>query len=153
MYEGRSVFSQILDFVPRYRFGKCVGRYGGDFRTRTFSCYDQFLCMMFAQLAYRQSLRDTVLCLRTLGTKTYHAGIRDKVSLSTLADANEKRDWRIWGDFATELIAKARELYAKEDFGLELEETAYALDSSTIDLCLSVFPWARFRKTKSGVTH
>jgi hypothetical protein len=151
MYEGRSVFSQLLDFMPRHHFRKCVRKHNGDFRTRSFTCHDQFLCMMFAQLTYRQSLRDTVLCLRTLGTKTYHAGIRGKVSLSTIADANEKRDWRIYRDFAMTLVAEARELYAKDNFGLQLKETAFALDSSTIDLCLSVFPWARFRKTKSGI--
>lgn len=151
MYEGRIVFSQLMDFMPRRQFRKCVGRYNGDFRARSFTCRDQFLCMAFAQLTYRRSLRDTVLCLRTMRTKTYHAGIKGKVSLSTLADANEKRDWRIYRDFAMTLVAKARELYAKEDFGLQLKETAFALDSSTIDLCLSVFPWARFRKTKSGV--
>jgi len=151
MYEGRTVFSQLLDFMPRHHFRKCVARYNGDFRTRSFTCNDQFLCMVFAQLTYRQSLRDTVLCLRTMRTKTYHAGIKGKVSLSTLADANEKRNWRIYRDLAMALVAKARELYAKEDFGLQLKETAYALDSSTIDLCLSVFPWAHFRKTKSGI--
>lgn len=151
MYQGRTVFSQLLDFMPRHRFHKCVGRYHGDLRTRSFTCHDQFLCMAFAQLTYRQSLRDTVLCLRTMKKKTYHAGIKGKVSLSTLADANEKRDWRIYRDFAMTLIDQARELYSKDDFGLQLEETAFALDSSTIDLCLSVFPWARFRSTKSGI--
>jgi len=151
MYQGRTVFSQLLDFMTRHRFHRCVGRYHGDLRTRSFTCHDQFLCMSFAQLTYRQSLRDTVLCLRTMKKKTYHAGIKGKVSLSTLADANEKRDWRIYRDFAMTLIAQARELYSKDDFGLQLEETAFALDSSTIDLCLSVFPWARFRSTKSGI--
>jgi hypothetical protein len=151
MYEGRTVFSQALDFLPRKQFRKCVARYDGNYRTRSFSCYEQFLCMIFAQLTYRDSLRDTVQCLRALHKKLHHVGIQSKVSRSTLADANEKRDWRIYCDFAQILIGQARELYADEDFGLELDETVYALDSSTIDLCRSVFPWARFRTTKSGI--
>jgi hypothetical protein len=151
MYEGRTVFSQALDFLPRKQFRKCVARYDGNYRTRSFSCYEQFLCMIFAQLTYRDSLRDTVQCLRALHKKLHHVGIQSKVSRSTLADANEKRDWRIYCDFAQILIGQARKLYADEDFGLELDETVYALDSSTIDLCRSVFPWARFRSTKSGI--
>jgi hypothetical protein len=151
MYEGRTVFSQALDFLPRKQFRKCVERYQGNYRIRSFTCYEQFLCMAFAQLTYRDSLRDTVLCLRALHNKLHHVGIQTKVSKSTLADANENRDWRIYCDFAQVLIAQARKLYADEDFGLELDETVYALDSSTIDLCRSVFPWARFRSTKSGV--
>lgn len=151
MHKGKSVFSQTLDFLPRKQFRKCVNRYNGNYRTRSFTCYEQFLCMAFAQLSYRDSLRDTVLCLRALHNKLHHAGIQSKVSRSTLADANEKRDWRIYCDFAQVLISKARKLYANEDFGLELDETVYALDSSTIDLCRSVFPWAKFRSTKSGV--
>jgi Transposase DDE domain/Domain of unknown function (DUF4372) len=151
MYEGRTVFSQTLDFLPRKSFRRCVQRYGGNYRIRTFTCYEQYLCMAFAQLTYRDSLRDTVLCLRALQNKLHHVGIQSKVSRSTLADANENRDWRIYSDFAQILIGQARKLYVDEDFGLELDETVYALDSSTIDLCRSLFPWARFRSTKSGV--
>jgi hypothetical protein len=151
MYEGRTVFSQTMDFLPRKSFRRCVQRYGGNSRIRSFSCYEQFLCMAFAQLTYRDSLRDTVLCLRALQNKLHHVGIQSKVSRSTLADANENRDWRIYSDFAQILIGHARKLYVDEDFGLELDETVYALDSSTIDLCRSLFPWARFRSTKSGV--
>jgi hypothetical protein len=151
MYEGRTVFSQTMDFLPRKSFRRCVQRYGGNSRIRSFTCYEQFLCMAFAQLTYRDSLRDTVLCLRALQKKLHHAGIQSKVSRSTLADANENRDWRIYSDFAQILIGQARKLYVDDDFGLELDETVYALDSSTIDLCRSLFPWARFRSTKSGV--
>jgi hypothetical protein len=151
MYEGRTVFSQTMDFLPRKSFRRCVQRYGGNSRIRSFTCYEQFLCMAFAQLTYRDSLRDTVLCLRALQNKLHHVGIQSKVSRSTLADANENRDWRIYSDFAQILIGHGRKLYVDEDFGLELDETVYALDSSTIDLCRSLFPWARFRSTKSGV--
>jgi hypothetical protein len=151
MYEGRTVFSQTMDFLPRKSFRRCVNRYGGNYRIRTFTCYEQFLCMAFAQLTYRDSLRDTVLCLRAMQNKLHHVGIQSKVSRSTLADANENRDWRIYSDFAQILIGQARKLYVDEDFGLELNETVYALDSSTVDLCRSLFPWARFRSTKSGV--
>ena len=151
MYEGRTVFSQTMDFLPRKSFRRCVQRYGGNSRIRSFTCYEQFLFMAFAQLTYRDSLRDTVLCLRALQKKLHHVGIQSKVSRSTLADANENRDWRIYSDFAQILIGQARKLYVDDDFGLELDETAYALDSSTIDLCRSLFPWARFRSTKSGV--
>ena len=151
MHEGRTVFSQVLDFLPRKQFRKCVSRYRGNHRTRSFTCHDQFLCMAFAQLAYRESLRDTVLCLRALREKLHHVGIQGKVARSTLSDANEKRNWRIYCDFAQVLNGKARKLYAGDDFGLQLNETVYALDSSTIYLCRSVFPWARFCKTKSGV--
>jgi len=151
MHQGRIVFSQVLDFLPRKQFRKCVSRYQGNHRTRSFKCYDQFLCMAFAQLAYRESLRDTVLCLRAMREKLHHVGIQGKVARSTLSDANENRNWRIYCDFAQVLIGKARKLYADDDFGLQLSETVYALDSSTIDLCRSVFPWARFRTTKSGV--
>ena len=151
MYQGRTVFSQVLDFLPRKSFRTCVKRYNGNYRIRSFSCYEQFLCMAFAQLTYRESLRDTVLCLRAMHNKLHNVGIQCKVARSTLADANEKRDWRIYCDFAQVLIGQARKLYADEDFGLELEETVYALDASTIDLCRSVFPWARFRSTKSGI--
>jgi len=151
MYQGRTVFSQVLDFLPRKSFRTCVKRYNGNYRIRSFSCYEQFLCMAFAQLTYRESLRDTVLCLRAMHNKLHNVGIQCKVAKSTLADANEKRDWRIYCDFAQVLIGQARKLYADDDFGLQLDETVYALDASTIDLCRSVFPWARFRTTKSGI--
>jgi hypothetical protein len=151
MHTGRIVFSQLMDFLPKYEYDKCVRRYRGNNRVRTFSCYDQFLCMAFAQLTYRESLRDIVTCLDVLRPKLFHVGIRGKVSRSTLADTNENRDWRIYADFAQVLIAEARGLYADEDFGIELDNTVYALDASTIDLCLSLFPWARFRKTKGAV--
>ena len=134
-----------------HEFRKCVRRYDGNYKVQSFSCFDQFLCLAFAQLTYRESLRDIEVCLRAMQEKLYHMGLRGKVSRSTLADANEKRDWRIYADFAQVLIGVARKLYADDDFGLELGETVYALDASTIDLCLSVFPWARFRKTKGAV--
>jgi transposase len=151
MYQGQTVFSQVMDFLPQKKFCKCVNRYSGNYRVRSFTCYDQLLCMAFAQLTYRESLRDIECCLRAMREKLYHMGIRGKVSRSTLADANETRDWRIYSDFAQILIHEARRLYVDEDFGLELKDTVYALDSSTIDLCLSLFPWARFRKTKAAV--
>ena len=151
MYNGRIIFSQIMDWIPRYEFDKCVKRYQGDNRVRTFTCYDQFLTMAFAQLTYRESLRDIETCLGAVKPKLYHAGIKGNVSKSTLADANEKRDWRIFADFAHVLIARAKTLYAKEDFGIELEQAAFALDSTTIDLCLSLFPWAKFRKRKGAI--
>jgi IS4 transposase len=151
MNQGQTVFSQIIDFLPKKKFSQCVNRYNGDHRIRSFTCYNQFLCMAFAQLAYRESLRDIECCLRAMREKLYHMGIRGKVSRSTLADANEIRDWRIYSDFAQVLIHEARRLYIDDDFGLELKETVYALDSSTIDLCLSLFPWAQFRKTKAAV--
>jgi len=132
-------------------FHKCVNRYQGNHYIKNFSCLDQFLCMSFAQLSYRESLRDIVACLRAMQNKSYHMGMRTKVSRSTLADANEIRDWRIYADFAQVLIHIARDLYANDDFGVELDETVYALDASTIDLCLSLFPWAKFRKTKGAV--
>ena len=151
MHTGRIVFSQLLDFLPRHEFNKCVRRYQGNYKVRRFTCRDQLLCMTFAQLTYRESLRDIETCLRAMRPKLHHAGIRGKVSRSTLADANEKRDWRIYADFAQVLIRIARKLYASDDFGVTLEQTAYAFDSTTIDLCLSLFPWARFRKRKGGV--
>jgi hypothetical protein len=151
MNQGQTIFSQIIDFLPKKKFHQCVNRYSGNRRIRSFTCYNQFLCMAFAQLAYRESLRDIECCLRAMQEKLYHMGIRSKVSRSTLADANEIRDWQIYSDFAQVLIHEARRLYIDDDFGLELKETVYALDSSTIDLCLSVFPWARFRKTKAAV--
>jgi len=151
MNQGATIFSQILDFLPKHKFRRCVNRYGGNYRTRSFSCYDQFLCMAFAQLTYRESLRDIESCLRAMHEKLYHMGIRGKVSRSTMAYANENRDWRIYCDFAQILINEALRLYANEKFGAELDQTVYALDSTTIDLCMSVFPWARFRRSKSAI--
>ena len=151
MHSGRIIFPQLMNFLPEREFSKCVHRYRGEYHIRTFSCFDQFLCMAFAQLTYRESLRDIEICLRAMQPKLYHAGIRGKVSRSTLADANEKRDWRIYADFAHVLIGMARELYVDEDFGLQITEAAYALDSTTIDLCLSLFPWASFRQQKGAI--
>ena len=151
MNSGKTVFAQLMELLPVYEFHKCVERYQGDYWIKNFSCLDQFLCMAFAQLTYRESLRDIESCLRSMKSRLYHMGIRGRISRSTLADANEKRDWRIYADFAQVLIGIARSLYLDEDFGLELKETAYAFDSTTIDLCLSLFPWARFRKTKAAI--
>lgn len=151
MNTGKTVLSQLMKFLPVKEFHRCVERYKGNNKVRSFSCWDQFLCMAFAQLSYRESLRDIECCLRAMKSKLYHAGIRGKISRSTLADANEKRDWRIYSDFAQVLIHQARQLYADDDFGLQLQETVYALDATTIDLCLSVFPWAHFRKSKGAV--
>ncbi|HVU48638.1 MAG TPA: IS4 family transposase [Terracidiphilus sp.] len=148
---GRTVFSQLMSFLPDREFRRCVARYSGDRRLRGFSCWDQFLCMAFAQLTYRESLRDIEACLRSSPDKLYHMGIRGRVSRSTLADANERHDWRIFADFAQILIARARQLYAHEPFGEDLQHSAYALDSTTIDLCLALFPWARFRERKGAV--
>ena len=151
MYEGKLVFSQMMSHVPRYEFNKCVAKYRGNHKVRRFSCWDQFLCLAFAQLTYRESLRDIVTCLNAMSNKHYHMGFRSKVSRSTLADANENRDWRIYAEFAQILIGIARDLYRNDPFILDLDETVYALDSSTIDLCLSVFPWALFRKKKAAI--
>lgn len=151
MNYGKTVFSQIMDFLPMYEFQKCVNRYNGNYKIKSFTCMDQFLCMAFAQLTYRESLRDIEACLRAAQNKLYHMGIRSKVSRNTLANANQVRDWRIYADFAQELIKTARRLYANEDFGLQLEQTVYALDATTIDLCLSLFPWAKFRKRKGAI--
>ena len=151
MHAGRIVFSQLLDFLPKKQFDKCVHKYYGNYKIRTFSCFDQYLCMVFAQITYRQSLRDIETCLRAMQPKLYHCGIRGKVSRTTLAKANENRDCQIYAEFAQVLINKARKLYANEDFGLQLKRTTYALDSTTIDLCLSLFPWAKFRKHKAAV--
>jgi hypothetical protein len=140
-----------MDFLPIKKFRRCVDRYNGNYRVRSFTCFDQFLCMAFAQLTYRESLRDFECCLRAMREKLYHMGIRGKISRSTIADANENRDWRIYCDFAQILIHQARQLYANDDFGLQLDETVYALDATIIDLCLSVFPWARYRKTKGAI--
>jgi len=151
MFTGRSVFSQLLDVLPRYEFHECVRRYRGNYRMRSFSCFDQFLCLAFAQLTYRESLRDIEICLRAVQPKLYHAGIRGRIAQSPLADANETRDWRIYADFAQVLIARARQLYAADDFGVALAQTAYVFESTTIDLCLTLFPWARFRQRKAAV--
>jgi hypothetical protein len=140
-----------MDFAPSFQFQQCVARYNGNLKVITFTCLDQFLCMAFAQLTYRESLRDIEACLRVAKPKLYHMGIRGNISRNTLAHANENRDWRIYADFAQVLIKIARELYANETFGLELKDTVYAFDSTTIDLCLSVFPWAKFRKAKAAV--
>jgi len=148
---GRTVFSQLIDHVPNTDFQKCVSRYKGDHHVKTFSCWDQFLSMVFAQLTYRESLRDIEACLGSIGGKLYHMGIRSKIAKSTLADANEFRDWRIYADFAQVLIGIARPLYAQDPIGVDLNETLYALDSTTIDLCLSLFPWAKFRQHKAAV--
>jgi hypothetical protein len=149
--QGKTVFAQVIDFLPKRQFRRCVERYKGNYRVRSFTCFDQFLCMAFAQLTYRESLRDIQCCLRAMDAKLYHSGFRGNVSKSNLADANEKRDWRIYRDVAQVLIRIARDLYAGDDFGLQLDETVYALDASIIDLCLSIFPWAGFRRTKSAV--
>ena len=151
MNTGKTIFTQLMDFLPIKEFRSCVERYNGNHHIRSFSCWDQFLCMAFAQLSYRESLRDIESCLRSMKNKLYHMGIRGNVSRSTLADANEKRDWRIYADFAQVLIHIARELYSGDELVVELDEIVYALDASTIDLCLSLFPWAKFRKTKSAV--
>jgi len=151
MNTGRTIFSQIIEHVPMHEFRRCVARYRGDHRTKTFSCWDQFLCMVFAQLAYRESLRDIVACLRAMSDRLYHMGIRGTISRSTLADANEGRDWRIYGDFAQVLIAQARSLYLNEDLGLDLDNTVYALDSTTIDLCISLFPWATYKSDQHAM--
>ncbi len=140
-----------MEFAPSFQFRQCVDRYNGNYKVLTFTCLDQFLCMAFAQLTYRESLRDIEACLRVAKPKLYHMGIRSNVSRNTLANANENRDWRIYADYAQVLIKTARELYANEDFGLELKHAVYAFDSTTIDLCLSVFPWAKFRKRKAAV--
>jgi len=151
MYVGKPLFAQVMDFLPWKTFHRIVARYGGDYRIRTLPCAEHFRILAFAQLTYRESLRDIEACLSAQSAKLYHMGIRNTVSRSTLADANEGRDWRIYQEFAQRLIAQARMLYAKEDLGLDLSNTVYALDSTTIDLCLSVFPWAHFRTTKAAV--
>lgn len=151
MYSGRIVFSQLMDFLPKNQLHKCVHQYKGNYKVRKFSCSDQFLSMAFAQLTYRESLRDIETCLQAMQPKLYHAGFHSGVSRSTLADANENRDWRIYANFAHVLIRIATKLYTEEDFGVALKEVAYALDSTTIDLCLSLFPWAKFRKHKAGI--
>ena len=151
MNTGKTIFAQLMDFLPSKAFRRCVKRYQGDYKLKTFSCWDQFLCMTFAQLTYRESLRDIEACLRAQQTKLYHLGIRGQVSRNTLAHANSVRDWRIYADFAQVLISRARVLYADDSFGVELAQTVYALDATTIDLCLALFPWAEFRKHKGAV--
>jgi transposase len=151
MNTGTTIFSQVMSFLPLHDFRKCIARYQGHYKVQSFSCMDQFLCMAFAQLTFRESLRDIESCLRSRHSKLYHMGIRSPISRSTLADANDNRDWRIYADFAQILIHQARELYLKDPFGIELDNTVYALDSTTIDLCLSLFPWAYFRKNKGAV--
>ena len=151
MYTGRLIFSQVINHMPMHTFRQCVQRYRGNYHVKRFTCLDQFLCMAFAQLTYRESLRDIEACLRAQQNKLYHMGIRAKISRSTLAEANEKRDWRIYADFAQLLICIARQLYINDDFGVELDQTVYALDSTTIDLSLSVFSWAHFRQTKAAI--
>jgi len=151
MNTGKTVFSQIMDYLPLHEFRHCVKRYRGDYKVKTFSCHDQFLCLAFAQLTHRESLRDIEACLRSMQNKLYHMGIRGGVSRNTLAHANECRDWRIFADFAQVLIQQARTLYADEEFGVELEQTVYALDTTTIDLCLSLFPWAKFQRRKAAI--
>ena len=151
MYSGQFVFSQVMDHLPMHTFRRCVHRYQGNRYVKAFTCLDQFLCMVFAQLTYRESLRDIEVCLRAHQDKLYHMGIRGTVSRNTLANANKVRDWRIYAELAQALIRIARPLYADDDLGLDLDDTVYALDSSMIDLCLSVFPWALFRSTKSAI--
>jgi hypothetical protein len=151
MFSGELVFAQVMSLLPRHEFNACVRRYRGDYRSRGFSCRDQFLCMAFAQLTFRESLRDIETCLRSVQPKLYHAGFRGRISRSTLGDANRRRDWHIYYDLAQVLIARARGLYAQEPFGLYLEHAAYALDATTIDLCLTLFPWAPFRRHKAAV--
>jgi len=151
MHVGKLVFAQVMDHLPWKSFGRIVDRYGGDHRVREFSCANQFRCMAFAQFTYRESLRDIATCLRAQSTKLYHLGIRGTVARSTLADANEARDWRIYAEFAQHLIRIARRLYIDEPFGVDLKETVYALDSTTIDLCMTLFPWAPFRANKAAI--
>jgi len=151
MHVGKLVFAQLMDHLPWKTFGRIVERYGGDHRVRDFSCANQFRCMAFAQLSYRESLRDIETCLRAQNAKLYHLGIRGSVARSTLADANETRNWRIYAEFAQHLIGIARRLYINEPFGVDLKDTVYALDSTTIDLCLTLFPWAPFRSTKAAI--
>jgi hypothetical protein len=151
VHTGRLIFAQLMDCLPLAEFRRCVARYQGEHKVRGFSCLDQFLCLAFAQLTYRESLRDIETCLRAMQSKLYHLGIRGRVARSTLADANETRDWRIYGDFAQALIQRARVWYSDEPLAVELTQTVYAFDATTIDLCLALFPWARFRRTKAAV--
>jgi len=149
--QGQTVFAQIMSYLPRHSFRKCVDKYRGNYKVHSFSCWQQFLVMAFAQITYRESLRDIETCLRAMQNKLHHIGLQSNISRSTIAGANEKRDWRIYADFAYMLIKQAKELYKNENLFEELDETVYALDSTTIDLCLSLFPWAKFRSTKSAI--
>lgn len=151
MNTGKTIFSQVMEFLPLHEFHKCVERYSGHYKVQKFSCLDQYLCMTFAQLTFRESLRDIIVCLQSCRSKLYHMGIRGPVSRSTLADANDSRDWRIYADLAQILIHQARHLYLEEPLGVDLENTVYALDATTIDLCLALFPWAHFRKNKGAI--
>ena len=151
MYAGATIFTQVMDLIPWRRFQTCVTRYQGNYKVQTFKCAEHFRVMAFAQLTYRESLRDIETCLRVMGSRLYHMGIKSTVSRNNLSHANENRDWRIYADFAQILIDRAKTLYAKEQLALDLDATVYALDSTTIDLCMSLFPWARFRKTKSAI--
>src|SRR5271165_1979549 len=151
MHSGRFLFAQLMRFLPKGDFDRCVRKYRGNYRTRTFSCFDQFLCLAFAQLTFRTSLRDIETCLNSLKPKLYHAGLRGNVARNTLAKANETRNWRIYAEFAAILIAQARKLYAGEPLAVDLEQTVYAFDSTTIDLCLTLFPWARLRRRKAAI--
>ncbi len=151
MYQGKIIFSQLMSYLPKSEFNKCVLRYNGNYKVQSFKCWDQFLCMAFAQITFRESLRETVTCLHAMRTKAYHMGFRSKIARSTIADANENRDWRIYADLAQFMIHQTRSLYNDSNFGIDLKETVYALDSTTIDLCLSLFPWAPFRKRKGAV--
>ena len=151
MYTGKLVFAQLTEHLPLHTFRRIVVRYSGEHKVKSFSCLDHFLCMAFAQLTFRESLRDIETCLRAQQSKLYHLGIRSRVARNTLANANAVRDWRIYADFAQSLIGIARPLYAEDTFGVDLSNTVYALDTTTIDLCLSVFPWAPFRSTKAAV--
>lgn len=152
MNQGQTVLSQIISFISKYEFDKCVMRYNGNHRVRSFTCWEQYIVMSFAQLTYRESLRDIESCLTAIGSKLYHSGIRSRISRSTLAEANERRDWRIYFDFANGLIQEARQLYVKDSsFSIDIENLVYAFDSTTIDLCLSLFPWATFRQNKGAI--
>jgi hypothetical protein len=148
---GKTIFSQLMDFLPSHEFRRCVDRYNGNYKLQRFSCWDQFLCMAFAQLTYRESLRDIEACLRCAGTKLYHMGIRSRVARNTLANANQVRDWRIYADFGQTLIGIARQLYVGDSFAVDLQNTVYALDSTMVDLCLSLFPWAKYRKRDGAI--
>ena len=152
MHVGKAVLAQVMDIISRYEFNKCVDKYKGNYKVKSFTCWEQFIVMSFAQLTYRESLRDIEACLVAVSQKLYHCGVKSKIARSTLADANNNRDWRIYADFAQKLIVEARSLYKDDnDFKIDIDEIAYALDSSTIDLCLALFPWAKFRKTKGAV--
>jgi hypothetical protein len=151
VFSGKTIFSQVVELIHPQQFRRCVARYRGDYKVKAFSCWDQFLCMAFAQLTFRESLRDIEDCLKARSDQLYHLGFRSRVCRSTLADANEVRDWRIYADLAALLIKRARRLYSGEQIDVELQQSVYALDSTTIDLCLNLFPWARFRSTKAAI--